>query len=212
MSAAYIVATGSVGAGATTVAEIVIARWGAEDLLEGKIEENNPFFKDAQADPDRWAFASQAHFLAASAARHASLRELREKAAVGIVIEDRTPFEHQGAYSLANHNLGSLSTREFELLAALNREIEKQYEIPSLLIYREMTDTQLVERVSSRARDGEVADYDRLRAVHAAFEEFADAWDKSPLVRVPAGWDLKEPDGEAELVAVLTPYLGEPVR
>lgn len=212
MTARYVVATGSVGAGATTVANIVMSRWNADELLEGQIEKLNPFFIDAQNDPARWGFASQAHFLAASAARHQKLRSRLQDSSADIVIEDRTPFEHHGAYSRANHELKTLSDREYELLTALNREIEKQYEVPGLLIYREMTDEQLLERVISRAREGEAADDVRLRAFHQAFERFADEWDKSNIVRVPADWDLLTPEGRELLVGLLTPHLGEPTR
>ncbi|OAN38847.1 deoxynucleoside kinase [Microbacterium sp. H83] len=212
MTARYIVATGAVAAGATTVANIVMSRWNADELLEGQIEKLNPFFIDAQNDPARWGFASQAHFLAASAERHEKLRTRLQDTSADIIIEDRTPFEHHGAYSRANHEQKTLSDREFALLAALNREIEKQYEVPALLIYREMTDEQLVERVLSRAREGEAADVVRLRAFHQAFERFADEWDKSAIVRVPADWELMAPEGQEQLVDLLTPHLGEPTR
>lgn len=212
MTARYVVATGSVGAGATTVANIVMGRWNADELLEGQIEKLNPFFIDAQDDPARWGFASQAHFLAASAVRHENLRTRLQDTSADIVIEDRTPFEHHGAYSRANHELKTLSDREYALLTALNREIEKQYEVPALLIYREMTDEQLVDRVIGRGREGEAADAVRLRAFHQAFERFADEWDKSDIVRVPADWDLMTTEGREQLVDLLTPHLGEPVR
>ncbi len=211
MTAQYVVVTGAVGAGATTIANVVLKRWDAEALLEGQIETLNPFFKDAQTDPHRWAFASQAHFLAASAARHETLGRLLHDSRAGLVVEDRTPFEHQGAYSLSNRQLGYLSDREFGLLADLAREIEKQYLVPDLLIYREMTDEQLVERVLSRGRDGETADADRLRSVHEAFESFVAGWTRSPVVRIAADVDVLSESGEATVVGALTTHLGEPV-
>lgn len=211
MSARYVVTTGSVGAGATTVAGVIVANWNADSLLEGQIEQLNPFFIDAQQNPARWGFASQAHFLAASAGRHATLGRMLTDTDADFIVEDRTPFEHHGAYSVANYALGSLSEREFVLLEALAREIEKQYKVPDLLIYREMTDKQLIERVLDRGREGEAADAERLRAFHRAFEEFAGSWDRSAIVRVPAELDVKSPEGEAELVELLTPYLGAPL-
>ncbi|WP_181015988.1 deoxynucleoside kinase [Microbacterium sp. BH-3-3-3] len=212
MSARYVVVTGAVGAGATTVSNVILRRWDADPLLEDQIETNNPFFKDAQTDPERWAFSSQAHFLAASVERHARLRALLETTETDFVVEDRTPFEHHGAYVLSAYRLGHLSEREYELLTKLAREIEKQYLIPDLLVYREMTDEQLVERVLTRGRDGESADHGRLSSIHEAFEAFADKWDRSPLTRVPADLDVLDPDGEETLVHSLSTVLGSPKR
>ncbi|WES64100.1 deoxynucleoside kinase [Microbacter sp. GSS18] len=212
MTAKYVVVTGSVGAGATTVANLLLTRWQADALLEGQIEENNPFFKDAQADPHRWAFASQAHFLAASAVRHAELSTILEASESDFVIEDRTPFEHNGAYASSSHELGYISDREYGLLNDLAREIEKQYLLPDLLIYREMTSEQLVERVVNRGRDGESADAERLGAIHRAFEAFIASWDKTPVVRIPASVDVLSADGERTLLGMLAEHLGQPTR
>ncbi len=212
MTAKYVVVTGSVGAGATTVAKLVLRHWQGEGLLEGQIEELNPFFKDAQADPHRWTFASQAHFLAASAARHAALREMLESTSAEFVIEDRTPFEHHGAYTRSAFELGFLSEREFVLLTELANEIEKSYLAPDVLVYREMSDEQLVGRVEARGRDGESADRERLSVIYDAFESFAREWDRSPLVRVPATVDVLAPDGEQFILDALSEHLGPPQR
>lgn len=211
MTAKYIVVTGSVAAGATTVANLILDRWDGTDLLEGQIEQINPFFKDAQEDPHRWSFASQAHFLAASAARHRELRS-RLEGATGFVVEDRTPFEHHGAYSLSAYESGYLSEREYALLSDLAREIEPGYLVPDVVVYREMTQQQLVERVKSRGREGESDDPKRLAAIHAAFETFIDDWNRSPLVRVPSEVDVFEPEGEAFVVQAVAKYLGPPAR
>lgn len=212
MSARYVVFTGSVAAGASTAAKIALRRWRAAPLLEGQIEENNPFFKDAQQIPERWAFASQAHFLAASADRHRHLADLLKETDEDFVIEDRTPFEHQGAYSRAGMALSHLSTREYELLGELAREIEQGYLVPEVLVYREMTEEQLVERVRLRARDGESDDPVRLHAIHDAFTTFIAEWDKSPVVRVTADTDLLTQSGEDTLITDLSEHLGPPSR
>lgn len=212
MSARYVVVTGSVAAGATTASELIMENWNAESLLEGQIEENNPFFGDAQADPHRWSFASQAHFLAASGARHTDLKEQMARSEADFIVEDRTPFEHHGAYSRANFELGYLSNREFALLSDLAREIERGYLAPDVFVYREMTDAQLVARVRQRGRVGESDDAERLRVIHRAFESFIGEWDRTPIVRVPADLDLYTEDGTAAVIALLSEHLGSPTK
>lgn len=66
--------------------------------------------------------------------------------------------------------------------------------VPDLLVYREMDRSALRERVADRGRPGETAlDPAYLEAVRAQFEEFVGAWDRSAVVRVPAGADVLDP-------------------
>ena len=212
MTPKYVVVTGSVGAGATTIAKVLLKHWNADELLEGEIDKNNPFFIDAQRDPARWMFANQAHFLAASAERHARLAGKLKTTGVDFVIEDRTPFEHQGAYVPSALALGDVSKRESILLGQLADEFEKGYLRPSLLFYREMSEDQIVERVISRARPGESIDENRLRTIHGAFERFARDWDQSKVIRIPGDLDVLTEEGEALFIAEASKHLGSPVR
>lgn len=210
MSAQYVVVTGSVGAGATTVANVISKYWATESFMEGKIEVLNPFFRDSQDAPDRWAFHSQAYFLAASSRRHRRIRELLTSSEAELVIEDRTPFEHHGAYSRALLDGGALSSREYALLGDLATEFERGYVTPAVLIYREMSDDQIVERVQSRGREGESSDGKKLRMIHAAFEAFIGGWSHSPIVRIPADADVLSESGEACVVEKLSTHFGAP--
>jgi deoxyadenosine/deoxycytidine kinase len=206
--AKYVAVTGAVGAGATTLATFIARNWDAETLFEGQIEALNPFFEDAQCDPERWAFASQAHFLAASARRHDDLRLLLTETDKPIVLEDRTPFEHTGVYVQSARSLGHIMERELNVLMELARVVERGYEVPAVLVYREMTEDQLVERVALRNRPSESADFGRLKSVHDAFEAFVSEWDRSPIVRIGHDVDLHVLEGQEEAALVLAPHLG----
>lgn len=206
----YVAVTGAVGAGATTLVNFIAEKWKAETLLEGQIEALNPFFQSAQRDPHRWSFASQAHFLAASARRHDDLRRILASTEKPIVLEDRTPFEHTGVYASSAHHLGHILQDEFHVLTELSRVIEHSYIVPALLVYREMTDDQLIERVAERGRQGESTDFARLKSVHDAFQEFVSHWQRSPVVRIGHDWDLYSPEGQQQTIEVLSPHLGSP--
>lgn len=207
MNPTYVVTTGAVAAGATTLATTIAKRWDAATLLEGQIEVNNPFFADAQADPARWMFHSQTDFLAASAKRHEELRQLRASTSAAIILEDRTPFEHHGVYTTSARTMGYLSEREFAVLSDVAASFERDYVTPDLLVYREMTVDQLRDRVHVRGRAGESDDFDRLRHILDAFEQFAADWTRSPIVRVAADVDLMTPDGRATLFNQLEEHL-----
>ncbi|KQR19140.1 hypothetical protein ASF79_15840 [Agreia sp. Leaf335] len=185
------------------MANVISDHWSTTTLLEGQIEVDNPFFTDAQQNPERWMFHSQLHFLAASARRHEELRRLLSGSESAIVLEDRTPFEHHGVYSQAAVKAGYLQPREMGLLTEVAQTYEQGYLNPDLLIYREMSTEQLLSRVTSRGRAGETVDFDRLQTILETFEEFISAWDRSDVVRVPADVDLLSPDGQDQLIAQL---------
>lgn len=207
MNPAYVVTTGAVAAGATTLATTIAERWDAETLLEGQIEVNNPFFMDAQTDPVRWMFHSQTEFLAASAKRHEDLRRLRSSTSSAVILEDRTPFEHHGVYTTSARAMGYLSEREFAVLTDVAASFERVYVTPDLLVYREMTADQLRERVQGRGRAGESDEFDRLHHILSTFDEFAANWTKSPIVRVAADVDLLTAEGRATLFRQLEEHL-----
>jgi deoxyadenosine/deoxycytidine kinase len=108
----YVAITGAIAAGASTLAHMLIQQLEWEPLLEGAIEINNAFFVDAYNDFSRWGFHSQVDFLTRSAERHLKLvGKLHgpEAAQANVIVEDRTPFEHTGAYLLAYRRLHWIS-------------------------------------------------------------------------------------------------------
>lgn len=200
--AKYVVVTGAIAAGASTLSEALIAKYGWGELLEGRVAIDNPFFARAYVDPQRWVLNSQIHFLTASVARH---RQLAEKLAASesdtVILEDRTPFEHMAAYTETYRRLGRIPSDEAGLLDRLAEVIEVHYLTPDLLVYREMDHGQLLTRVQERGREGEGnADLELLEAVRQSFDDMVDKWDRSDVLTVPATTDVKNP-AQFELLA-----------
>jgi deoxyadenosine/deoxycytidine kinase len=200
----YVVVTGSIGAGASTLAQALIDKLGWQGHLEGHVEEDNAFFADSYIDFARWGFASQVHFLLSSVHRHEALRS--ELARVGpslsdVIVEDRTPFEHTGAYLAANEKLGRIPSREAQLLRDLTGVLERGYLVPDLLVFRQMTEDQAQARVSERDRPGEgVAGGELLEAIRRSFDKFVEQWDLSPKILVPADADVRDVDTRDRLL------------
>lgn len=192
--AKYLVVTGAIAAGASTLAEALIHRYGWQEILEGDVAVDNPFFGRVYEDPQRWFLASQLHFLNASVKRHELLAAKLELAGPGeVIIEDRTPFEHMAGYTAAYINLRRVSTDEADLLQDIAKHFEQHYIEPDLLVYREMTHDQLITRVRERGRDGEdAADFELLDSIRQSFDAMFGRWDRSAKMAVPATVDVKQ--------------------
>lgn len=186
----YVVVTGAVAAGASTLSQTLIDQLGWVGHLEGAVQSDNAFFIDAYEDFTRWGFHSQVHFLLASVRRHQLLAGMLADSGPPIV-EDRTPFEHTGVYLTSYEKLGRIPARESALLRDLTSAVEREYLVPDLLVYRELTNEQLLIRVAGRGRPGEdAADFELLETIRTTFDEFVASWDLSPKIIVPAGLNV----------------------
>jgi len=111
--ARYVVVTGAIAAGASTLSQVLAERLGWQTHLEGHVEVDDDFFSRAASDLNRWGLASQAHFLLASVDRHAALKARLKAAAPGhVIVEDRTPFEHTAVYVAAHELTGALPVKQ----------------------------------------------------------------------------------------------------
>lgn len=120
----------------------------------------------------------------------------------GVLVEDRTPFEHAGVYSVVRELMGQIPGDEAQLLRDVSDIVESKYLIPDLLIYREMRRDQLRERVRALGRPGEESlDLDFLEAVRGGFERFINEWDRSPVLRIPSEADVLDDETLAGIVS-----------
>ncbi|MFD3041384.1 deoxynucleoside kinase [Mycolicibacterium senegalense] len=197
----YVAVTGSVAAGASTLSQALTNVLGWEAFLEGRVEQDNPFFGDAYHDFRRWGFHSQVHFLTNSMRRYNQLRTILASSGTRPIVEDRTPFEHTGAYLRAYDTLSRIPARETALLRELTSVSERCFLTPDLLIYRQMTPEQLLARVAQRGRDGEDgADFELLDAARVSFEAFVQDWDRSAKIILPASADVHHPAAISSLI------------
>jgi deoxyadenosine/deoxycytidine kinase len=89
-----------------------------------------------------------------------------------------------------------------QALERLTRVVERHYVVPDLLIYREASLAQLVERTTRRARPGEQQlDSQVLDEVRRSFRDFIGNWDRSPVLTVAATTDLFDERAAAGVVA-----------
>jgi deoxyadenosine/deoxycytidine kinase len=181
--------TGPIAAGATTLANRLVELMSWESLIEADVEKANSFFPLYSTNPQRYAFHNQITFLLNSAESHRPLHTSTSRDM--IYVQDFCPFEHTEVYAYVQQAQRYLSNEEYTLLLRLTGIIELQYRVPDILIYRPLSQERLLQRIQERGRRSEQsADFGFLDALRRRFDEWIEAWTRSPIIRVDEHTDF----------------------
>lgn len=169
--------------------------------------EDNPFFVRHMADPATWALRSQLAFLLgavedATAARHDP---------PGGVLE-RPAQEMFGVFARDLHHAGFLDDDELHALRRIVELGERLAGVPDLLIVLHGEPQRLLERIRTRDRPGEEAyDLADMQRLVAAYDAWAQTWDRSPVIHIDAtARDLRSGDEIDRLAAAARAVLQTP--
>ncbi|MEZ5008698.1 MAG: deoxynucleoside kinase [Chitinophagales bacterium] len=139
---------GNIGAGKTTLTEKLAKHYGWEPIYEAV--DNNPYLNDFYENMPRWSFNLQIYFL------HSRLKQVLDiQKGNKTVIQDRTVFEDAYIFAPNLHEMGLMSTRDFENYINLFRTIFTQVEAPDLMIYLKCSLPNLVDQIQKRGREYE---------------------------------------------------------
>ncbi len=98
----------------------------------------------------RWSFNLQIYFL------HSRLKQILEiQKGNKTVIQDRTVFEDAYIFAPNLHEMGLMSSRDFENYINLFKTIFTQVKAPDLLIYLKSSLPNLVDQIQKRGREYE---------------------------------------------------------
>ncbi len=169
---------GTIGAGKTSLVTWLVKRYGLEPFYEPN--EQNPFLDDFYADMSRWAFHSQAFFLAHKLELHQ-----RMEACAGSAVLDRTIYEDAEIFARNLHEQGRMSTRDWEVYSHLYEGIRRSLRPPDVLIALTCSLRTAKKRIASRGRVNEAAIPDAyLRRLQRQYGAWFDRYDLSPIVRI----------------------------
>ncbi|MFN0034082.1 MAG: deoxynucleoside kinase [Saprospiraceae bacterium] len=144
----YIAIAGNIGAGKTTLTEMLAKHFGWDVHYENT--ESNPYLSDFYLDMKRWSFNLQVFFL--SSRYQQVLRILQGNRTV---IQDRTIYEDAFIFAPNLADMGLMERRDFENYMTLFQSIVSQVKAPDLLIYLKASIPTLVEHIQTRGRDYE---------------------------------------------------------
>lgn len=141
----YIAVVGNIGAGKTTLTNMLAKHYGWEPRFESV--EDNPYLDDFYKDMKRWSFDLQVYFM------NKRIHDIMDIAKyAGTVIQDRCAFEDRYIFAPTLYEQGNLSERDFALYTELFDMMIKLVPQPDLVIYIQSSIGNLVNQIEKRNR------------------------------------------------------------
>ena len=173
----HIAIAGNIGAGKTTLTELLAKHYGWKPHFESV--ENNPYINDFYQDMKHWSFHMQIFFLNQ---RFKQILDFRQGEQA--VIQDRTIYEDAYIFAPNLHEMGLMSERDYKTYKELFETVVNLVQPPDLLIYLRGSIPALVDQIQKRGREYEDSlRLDYLKKLNARYEAWIEAY-KHPLLVV----------------------------
>jgi len=172
----HLAVAGNIGSGKTTLTGLLAKHYKYEAHFEDV--ENNPYLNDFYNDMQRWSFNLQVYFLNS---RFRQVLGFHEKSKN--VIQDRTIYEDASIFAPNLHEMGLMTTRDFENYLELFQLMDTFITPPDLLIYLRASVPVLVNQIQQRGREYENSiRIDYLKKLNDRYEKWIEEYDKGKLL------------------------------
>lgn len=166
-TAMYIAISGNIGSGKTSLTELLTERLGATPLFE---EIGNPYIADFYNDMNRWSFNFQIYFLGCRMRQGLQIKETS-----GYIVQDRTIYEDAYIFAENLHEMGLMSSRDFETYMKIFDLSANLVPTPDMLIYLRASVPTLVSQILKRGRSYEMGiDLDYLERLNNKYNNWID--------------------------------------
>jgi deoxyadenosine/deoxycytidine kinase len=182
----HIAITGNIGAGKTTLAELLAGHYGWEVLYEAV--EGNPYLADFYDDMPRWAFNLQIFFLNSRFAQVKRIIDIQLANQTNpdqqhTVVQDRTIYEDAAIFARNLYESGDMTERDFVTYSQLFTNMMSLVRPPDLMIYLRASLPKLREQIKKRGRLFEQSISDEyLGNLNQLYEEFVASYQLGPLL------------------------------
>jgi deoxyadenosine/deoxycytidine kinase len=174
----HIAIAGNIGAGKTTLTTLLAKHYGWMPNYE--TVDDNPYLNDFYNDMQRWSFNLQIFFLNS---RFKQVVDIQKSG--NTVVQDRTIYEDAEIFAPNLHDMGLMSTRDFENYRSLFRLMVNLINPPDLLIYLRASVPTLVNQIQQRGREYEESiRLDYLRMLNERYELWVSRYTASKLLIV----------------------------
>jgi len=174
----YFAVAGNIGAGKTSLAELLSKHYGWEAHFEDVID--NPYLDDFYNHMERWSFNLQIYFL------NSRFRQLKNfKASNKDFIQDRTIYEDAHIFAPNLHAMGLMNHRDYDNYQSLFELMESTIKGPDMLIYLRSSIPNLVNKIHKRGREYENSiSIEYLSRLNERYEAWVSTYDKGKLLIV----------------------------
>lgn len=189
----HIAIAGNIGSGKTTLTRMLAARYGWTPKYESV--DFNPYLSDFYDDMSRWSFNLQICFLNK---RFKDVVDISRNSET--IIQDRTIYEDAKIFAPNLHDMGLMSSRDFDTYSDLFDLMMSLVKMPDLLIYLKSSIPNLVSQIQKRGREYEkTIRIDYLTGLNERYDKWIDSY-KGHLLVIDADkykFGNKEEDFEA---------------
>ena len=172
----HIAIAGNIGAGKTSLTELLAKHFGWEAHFEDVID--NPYLDYFYNHMERWSFNLQIYFLKSRFEQLLSFKENKKT-----IIQDRTKYEDAHIFAPNLNAMGLMNQRDFKNYKGIFDLMESLIEGPDVLIYLRSSIPNLVNKIHKRGRDYENSiSIDYLSRLNERYEAWISTYDPEKLI------------------------------
>ena len=172
----HVAIAGNIGSGKTTLTKMLAAHYGWTPKFEPV--DFNPYLADYYEDMERWSFNLQIYFLNK---RFKDILDISKSDKV--IIQDRTIYEDARIFSRNLHDMGLMSTRDYENYTDLFDLMMSLVGLPDLLIYLRSSIPNLIAQIQKRGREYEKSiRIDYLTGLNEKYEDWIGGYKGNLLI------------------------------
>ena len=172
----HIAIAGNIGSGKTTLTKMLAAHYGWTPKFESV--DFNPYLSDFYEDMESWSFNLQVYFLNKRFKDVVDISRTDD-----IIIQDRTIYEDAKIFAPNLHDMGLMSTRDFDNYSDLFNLMMSLVGNPDLMIYLRSSIPNLVAQIQKRGREYEKGiRIDYLPGLNEKYENWIKDYDGNLLI------------------------------
>ena len=172
----HIAIAGNIGSGKTTLTRMLVDHFHWTPKYESV--DFNPYLADFYNDMERWSFNIQIYFLNKRFLDVVEISKHEE-----IIVQDRSIYEDACIFAPNLHNMGLMSTRDFDNYKSLFKLMSSLVKAPDLLIYLRSSIPHLVGNIQKRGREYESSiRLDYLKGLNALYEDWIENYTDGKLL------------------------------